>query len=359
MLKLFDLIETVVFVLRKKDHQISFLHTYHHITTFIYVWLMLSYFTHSFLIISISLNCSVHIVMYFYYFLSTFGSNMQRILLPIKKSITTLQMAHIAFIMVVSMQGFIPNCGTKMLSFNNKAMRIILNQQTPRTIVLHSVEIQVVVVQGAENVVSPRPPVRRIKRLQSRISFPEKKEQDGNSFTAENAIFVHYGNWLNVADGSVGSHIAYGNPEVASLGRRTTTFERPRSTAVVAAEFMYFLDNNFVGSSRPEGKERKGRRLDARLDAKKASSQFLPPMASSRSRHEWSSALTYPREVAAGGCALPEDLLSPENDRTRIVKLCHGVIAYANERTRGPGKRVRHMSNEGDTMRDVLRMKEP
>jgi len=50
---------------------------------------------------------------------------------------------------------------------------------------------------------------------------------------------------------AVGSHIAYGNPEVSSLGRRTTTFERPRSTAVVAAEFMYFLDNNFVGCAFP------------------------------------------------------------------------------------------------------------
>ncbi|EGI57283.1 Elongation of very long chain fatty acids protein 4 [Acromyrmex echinatior] len=169
MLKLFDLIETVMFVLRKKNHQVSFLHTYHHVTTFIYLWLVLSYFSHSFLIISISLNCSVHVVMYSYYFLSTFGSNMQRILLPIKKSITTLQMGHITFIMIVAMQGFIPNCGTKMLKvdFSNKAMRTILNQQTPRTIVLHSVEIQAA-VQGAENVVSPRPPVRRIERLQSR-----------------------------------------------------------------------------------------------------------------------------------------------------------------------------------------------
>ncbi|XP_011067585.1 PREDICTED: elongation of very long chain fatty acids protein 7-like isoform X1 [Acromyrmex echinatior] len=117
MLKLFDLIETVMFVLRKKNHQVSFLHTYHHVTTFIYLWLVLSYFSHSFLIISISLNCSVHVVMYSYYFLSTFGSNMQRILLPIKKSITTLQMGHITFIMIVAMQGFIPNCGTKMVKY--------------------------------------------------------------------------------------------------------------------------------------------------------------------------------------------------------------------------------------------------
>ncbi|KYQ46489.1 Elongation of very long chain fatty acids protein 1 [Trachymyrmex zeteki] len=224
MLKLFDLIETVVFVLRKKDRQISFLHTYHHASTFIYSWLMFNYFNHSFNMTSMLLNCSVHVVMYSYYFLSTYGSNMQRILLPIKKSITIIQMTHIAFIMIVSMQGFIPSCGTKMLKvyFNNKATRIILNQQTSRTIVLH------------------------------RYYFVlRRKGQDGNSFTAQYAIFVHYGNWLDVAGGSVGSHIAYGNPEVASLGRRITTFERPRNTAVVAAEFMYFLDNNFVGCALP------------------------------------------------------------------------------------------------------------
>ncbi|XP_018343467.1 PREDICTED: elongation of very long chain fatty acids protein 1-like [Trachymyrmex septentrionalis] len=117
MLKVYDLVETVVFVLRKKDRQISFLHIYHHVSTFIYVWLMLSYFSHSFNIVTMSLNCSVHVVMYSYYFLSTFGSNMQRTLLLVKKSITTLQMTHIAFIMVFSMQGFIPSCGAKMVKY--------------------------------------------------------------------------------------------------------------------------------------------------------------------------------------------------------------------------------------------------
>lgn len=43
------------------------------------------------------------------------------------------------------------------------------------------------------------------------------------------------------------SHAAYGSPEVSSQGRRAATFEQPRSTIVVATEFMYFLDNNFVG----------------------------------------------------------------------------------------------------------------
>ncbi|XP_012054912.1 PREDICTED: elongation of very long chain fatty acids protein 1-like [Atta cephalotes] len=117
MLKLFDFTETVIFVLRKKDHQISFLHIYHHVTTFICNWLGLSYFNYGFLMTIMLLNCSVHVVMYFYYFLSTFGSSMQRFLL-IKKFVTILQMTHIAFIVIISIQGFISSCNTKIMYFS-------------------------------------------------------------------------------------------------------------------------------------------------------------------------------------------------------------------------------------------------
>jgi len=92
LLKIIDLSETIVFVLRKKDRQISFLHTYHHISTTTYLWLTLRYFIHSFNMIIIMLNSSVHIIMYSYYFLSTFGSNVQQRLLPFKKYITIIQM---------------------------------------------------------------------------------------------------------------------------------------------------------------------------------------------------------------------------------------------------------------------------
>ncbi|TGZ37778.1 Elongation of very long chain fatty acids protein [Temnothorax longispinosus] len=111
LLKIIDLIETIIFVLRKKDRQVSFLHTYHHISTVIYAWTTLRHSPHSFLMTIIALNCSIHVIMYSYYCLSTFGSNMQRRLLPFKKWITLIQMVHIAFITVGSSQGFILNCG--------------------------------------------------------------------------------------------------------------------------------------------------------------------------------------------------------------------------------------------------------
>jgi GNS1/SUR4 family len=43
MLRLIEFCETVVFVLRKKQNQISILHIYHHISTAFIVWLMLKY----------------------------------------------------------------------------------------------------------------------------------------------------------------------------------------------------------------------------------------------------------------------------------------------------------------------------
>lgn len=38
-LKVVELIETVFFVLRKKDNQVSFLHVYHHVGTLMIVWM--------------------------------------------------------------------------------------------------------------------------------------------------------------------------------------------------------------------------------------------------------------------------------------------------------------------------------
>lgn len=40
LLRAVELIETVVFVLRKKNNQVSFLHVYHHISTVWILWLM-------------------------------------------------------------------------------------------------------------------------------------------------------------------------------------------------------------------------------------------------------------------------------------------------------------------------------
>ncbi|XP_036141247.1 elongation of very long chain fatty acids protein 4 [Monomorium pharaonis] len=132
LLKIIDLIETVIFVLRKKDRQISFLHTYHHISTVIYVWLTLRYLVHSFTMTGAMLNCFVHVIMYSYYFLSTFGSNIQQRLLPFKKSLTIIQMAQLAFFMIATLQGLRPNCGNivvkyfSVVSFLNVTINLLL-----------------------------------------------------------------------------------------------------------------------------------------------------------------------------------------------------------------------------------------
>lgn len=41
--KLFDLLDTIFFVLRKKSNQITFLHIYHHTITFTFSWYYLKY----------------------------------------------------------------------------------------------------------------------------------------------------------------------------------------------------------------------------------------------------------------------------------------------------------------------------
>jgi hypothetical protein len=43
LLRLFELIETVFFVLRKKFNQVSALHIYHHISTILITWIFLKY----------------------------------------------------------------------------------------------------------------------------------------------------------------------------------------------------------------------------------------------------------------------------------------------------------------------------
>ncbi|XP_017766135.1 PREDICTED: elongation of very long chain fatty acids protein 4-like isoform X2 [Eufriesea mexicana] len=91
-LKAFDYIETVLFVLRKKQRQISFLHLYHHITTVHFSWLMIKYYIPGIYLLFGMINCSVHVMMYTYYFFSSFGPSIQKILNPIKPIITTIQM---------------------------------------------------------------------------------------------------------------------------------------------------------------------------------------------------------------------------------------------------------------------------
>jgi len=87
--KVLDFCDTFFIVARQKWVQLSFLHTYHHATIFIFYWLNLNVAYDGDIYYTIILNAAIHFVMYFYYFLTTFNIYVPQF---IKKMITQAQM---------------------------------------------------------------------------------------------------------------------------------------------------------------------------------------------------------------------------------------------------------------------------
>lgn len=109
LLRASEFIETIFFVLRKKQEQVSFLHVYHHIMTLVLFWTTLKYGFIMSIIYAPVLNGSVHVVMYSYYLISSFGSmkNVARIL---KNFITPIQIVQLMSGMVHCGVGFKSSC---------------------------------------------------------------------------------------------------------------------------------------------------------------------------------------------------------------------------------------------------------
>ncbi|EDQ85417.1 uncharacterized protein MONBRDRAFT_34287 [Monosiga brevicollis MX1] len=68
--KCIEFLDTVFFVLRKKDEQISFLHLFHHSTMFNLWWMGVRWVPGGTSTISAAINSGVHIIMYTYYALA-------------------------------------------------------------------------------------------------------------------------------------------------------------------------------------------------------------------------------------------------------------------------------------------------
>jgi len=94
LLKILDYVETGVFVLRKKNNQISALHLYHHVSTLMFAWLGVRYYAVAPTIFMTLLNCFIHTLMYTYYFLAAWGPNVQKAIAPMKRWITITQMVN-------------------------------------------------------------------------------------------------------------------------------------------------------------------------------------------------------------------------------------------------------------------------
>ncbi|KAK0074785.1 hypothetical protein PV326_012176, partial [Microctonus aethiopoides] len=96
--KFTELTDTIMFVLRKKNNQISNLHVYHHGIMPIATWLGVKFVPGGHSTFFGLINTFVHIIMYGYYYLAALGSKMKPYLWW-KKYLTALQMIQFTLIM--------------------------------------------------------------------------------------------------------------------------------------------------------------------------------------------------------------------------------------------------------------------
>lgn len=95
-IKLFDLVETCIFVLRKKYKQVSFLHVYHHLAIILggYAALLLQPGGYAaFLGLA---NTFVHTIMYMYYFMTIYRPEVRSCTM-LKRRVTQIQMVCMNF----------------------------------------------------------------------------------------------------------------------------------------------------------------------------------------------------------------------------------------------------------------------
>ncbi|KAL2749771.1 elongation of very long chain fatty acids protein 1-like isoform X1 [Vespula maculifrons] len=109
-IKFIDLIETGIFVLRKKNNQISLLHLYHHISTILIAGIVGKHYVIEMGTFIPLVNCSVHVIMYSYYFLSTCGPSVQKISHRYKFLLTITQMVQFVILICHALQSLSPNC---------------------------------------------------------------------------------------------------------------------------------------------------------------------------------------------------------------------------------------------------------
>lgn len=101
--RFFDFFDTIFFVLRKKFSHVSFLHVFHHTVVPIGFWIGIKFAFYPVCCFIPYLNLVVHVIMYSYYGLSTFGPAVQPYLWW-KKYLTRLQILQFLIALVHSLQ---------------------------------------------------------------------------------------------------------------------------------------------------------------------------------------------------------------------------------------------------------------
>ncbi|CAG9765607.1 unnamed protein product [Ceutorhynchus assimilis] len=109
-LKMTELIETIFFILRKKNNQVTKLHVYHHASSMTLAWIGCKFIGGGMSCVPVLLNSFIHILMYTYYYLAALGPSWQKRLAPWKPRLTIAQMVQFTLLIIHSMAVFSPNC---------------------------------------------------------------------------------------------------------------------------------------------------------------------------------------------------------------------------------------------------------
>uniref|UniRef100_A0A336LKC7 Elongation of very long chain fatty acids protein n=1 Tax=Culicoides sonorensis TaxID=179676 RepID=A0A336LKC7_CULSO len=120
-----EVVETLCFVLRKKQNQVTFLHIYHHISVFWLLWLTIKISAGDMELFVMVLNLYVHVVMYIYYFLALFKP-MQMILRPIKPAITIMQMTQFVLMFGHVVTALKPSCHVNKTLFYSFLPNVVI-----------------------------------------------------------------------------------------------------------------------------------------------------------------------------------------------------------------------------------------
>ncbi|EAT33534.1 AAEL014190-PA [Aedes aegypti] len=109
--KVVELLDTVFFVLRKKQNQVSFLHLYHHTLMPVCGFIGVKYFAGGHGTLLGVINSFIHVCMYAYYMLAAMGPKVQQYLWW-KRYLTVMQIIQFIIVFYHTLQvQFQPTCG--------------------------------------------------------------------------------------------------------------------------------------------------------------------------------------------------------------------------------------------------------
>ena len=108
-LRLSEFLETIFFIMRKKFNQVSILHVYHHISVPFFIWAFLMSSGGRMEAYIMVLNSTVHVIMYGYYFFSSF-QKCQKYTNFAKPFITAIQILQLFIIFGHCIVGSLPGC---------------------------------------------------------------------------------------------------------------------------------------------------------------------------------------------------------------------------------------------------------